>query len=155
MLKVSDKLPTFSIPNQNGEVVNSADLKGYWTVLYFYPKDNTPGCTQEACDFRDANQILKNLGCKVLGVSKDSTQSHTNFIRKYELPFDLLSDITGELCEKFGVWIEKSMYGKKYFGIQRATFLINPDGQITNVWGKVSVKNHTNDVLKVLQENLS
>lgn len=154
MLKIGDKLPTFSIPNQNGEVVNSADLKGSWTVLYFYPKDNTPGCTQEACDFRDANQALKNIGCKVLGVSKDSTQSHTNFMRKYELPFNLLSDTTGELCEKFGVWVEKSMYGKKYFGIQRATFLVNPDGQVTNVWEKVSVKNHTNDVLKTLQENL-
>ncbi|MCX7343943.1 MAG: thioredoxin-dependent thiol peroxidase [Proteobacteria bacterium] len=155
MLKIGDTLPTFSIPNQNGEVVSSANLKGHWAVLYFYPKDNTPGCTQEACDFRDANQTLKKLGCKVLGVSKDSSQSHANFMRKYELPFDLLSDTTGELCEKFGVWVEKSMYGKKYFGIQRATFLINADGQIANVWEKVSVKNHTNDVLKVLQENLS
>ena len=155
MLQVGDSLPLFAIPNQNGSVVNSLDLQGHWAVLYFYPKDNTPGCTQEACDFRDANESLKNLGCKIFGVSKDSSQSHINFINKYELTFDLLSDATGELCQNFGVWVEKSMYGKKYFGIQRATFLINPDGDITNVWEKVSVKNHTNDVLKALQENLS
>ena len=154
MLKIGDKLPTFSVPNQNGKVISNSNLKRFWTVLYFYPKDNTPGCTQEACDFRDANQTLKAIGCCVLGASKDSSKSHTGFISKYELPFDLLSDTTGELCEKFGVWVEKSMYGKKYFGIQRATFLINPNGEIIHVWEKVSVKNHANDVLKILQEKL-
>ena len=155
MLKLGDKLPVFSIPNQNGEAVSNSNLKGFWTVLYFYPKDNTPGCTQEACDFRDANHTLKEIGCRVLGISKDSSKSHTGFISKYALPFDLLSDGTGELCEKFGVWVEKSMYGKKYFGIQRATFLVNPVGEIAHIWEKVSVKNHANDVLKILQEKLS
>ena len=155
MLIVGDKLPDFSALNQNNQGVNSIDLIGNWVVLYFYPKDNTPGCTQEACDFRDANQTLKDLGCKVFGVSKDSPQSHNNFKNKYELPFDLLSDTTGKLCQSFGVWVENSMYGKKYFCIQRSTFLIDPLGEITNVWKKISVKNHVNDVLKALQENLS
>lgn len=155
MLKVGNKLPDFSIPNQTGEIVNSNDLKGFWTVLYFYSKDNTPGCTQEACDFRDANHDLKKLGCRILGVSKDSSKSHSGFISKYDLSFDLLSDTSGELCEKFGVWVEKSMYGKKYFGIQRATFLINPDGEIVHVWEKINVKNHANEVLKFLQEKRS
>lgn len=155
MLKIGDKIPSFTTIDQNEKVVRSTDFTGYWTVLYFYPKDNTPGCTQEACDFRDANQLLKELGCKVFGVSKDSPKSHMNFIEKHNLSFDLLSDTSGELCEKFGVWVEKSMYGKKYFGIQRTTFLINPIGEIAHVWEKVTVKNHTDDVVKILQTKLT
>jgi thioredoxin-dependent peroxiredoxin len=154
MLQVGDNLYTFAVPNQNSSMVNSSDLNGHWAVLYFYPKDNTPGCTQESCDFRDINEALKNLGCKIFGVSKDSSQSHINFIDRYKLPFDLLSDTTGELCQSFGVWVEKSMYGKKYFGIQRATFLIDPMGKVAHVWEKVSVKNHAHDVLKIFQEKL-
>jgi len=154
MINVGDTLPNFSGPNQDGKVILSEQLKGNWTVLYFYPKDNTPGCTQESCDFRDANNHLKKLGCTILGVSKDSSKSHTNFISKYTLPFDLLSDVEGKICELFGVWVEKSMYGKKYFGIERSTFLINPKGQIAHIWRKVSVKDHVNDVIKVLEANL-
>lgn len=155
MLQVGNNVPAFSALNQNGNAVNATDLRGRWAVLYFYPKDSTPGCTQEACDFRDANEILQSLGCKIFGISKDSAKSHTNFISKYELPFDLLSDTTVELCQSFGVWVEKSMYGKKYFGIQRATFLINPNGQIVHVWENVSVNGHANEVLEKLKEKLA
>jgi peroxiredoxin Q/BCP len=142
MLQVGDKIPEFSLHNQNGDVVDSKALVGNWIVIYFYPKDNTPGCTQEACDFRDFKD------CRVFGVSKDSVKSHIGFSLKYDLPFDLLSDTEGDVCQSFGVWVEKSMYGKKYFGIQRATFLIDPSGKIVHVWEKVSVKNHASDVLE-------
>ncbi len=154
MLQVGDHIPAFSVPNQNGRIVNATDLTGHWVVFYFYPKDNTAGCTQEACDFREVNETLKRLDCQIFGISKDSAKSHTNFISKYGLPFDLLSDASGELCQSFGVWVEKSMYGKKYFGIQRATFLINPNRQITHVWENVRVKNHARDVLATLQAKL-
>ncbi len=154
MLKVGDPLPSFAVPNQHDVIVSSDQLKGHWVVLYFYPKDNTPGCTQESCDFRDTYDQLKKLGCIVLGVSKDSPKSHTNFISKYILPFDLLSDGDGKICESFGVWVEKSMYGKKYFGIERSTFLIAPDGTIAHIWRKVSVKDHVADVVRTLTESL-
>jgi peroxiredoxin Q/BCP len=150
MLKVGDTLPSFIVPNQDGVLVSSDQLKGGWTVLYFYPKDNTSGCTQEACDFRDAYDRLKKLGCMVFGISKDSPKSHTNFISKYTLPFDLLCDSEGKICESFGAWVEKSMYGKKYFGIERSTFLITPNGTIAHAWRKVSVKDHVTDVIKTL-----
>ena len=154
MLKTGDTLPSFSLPNQHDVIVSSDKLKGHWVVLYFYPKDNTPGCTQESCDFRDTYNKLKELGCAVLGISKDSPKSHTNFISKYALPFDLLSDGDGQICESFGVWIEKSMYGRKYFGIERSTFLITPDGAIAHIWRKVSVKDHVTNVIRVLTETL-
>jgi peroxiredoxin Q/BCP len=154
MLNVGDKIPTFSLPNQLEQVVSSDHLNGSWVVLYFYPKDNTPGCTQESCDFRDSEELLKKQGCMVLGISKDSPKSHTNFIAKYNFPFDLLSDEKSDVCEQFGVWVEKSMYGKKYFGIERSTFLIAPDGKIVHIWKKVSVKDHVNSVLKVLETEL-
>lgn len=154
MVNTGDIIPNFSVPNQHSEIVTSESLKGHWVVLYFYPKDNTPGCTQESCDFRDANESLKKHGCKILGVSKDSIKSHLGFIAKHTLSFDLLSDSDGLLCEAFGVWVEKSMYGKKYFGIERATFLISPEGKVVHVWRKVSVKDHVNSVLKVLEAEL-
>ncbi len=154
MIKIGDKLPSFAIPNQHDVTVSSDQLKSHWAVLYFYPKDNTPGCTQESCDFRDSNSRLKKLGCTVFGISKDSSKSHTNFISKYNFPFDLLSDADGKLCDAFGVWVEKSMYGKKYFGIERSTFLINPTGEVAHIWRKVSVKGHVDDVLKVLETSL-
>lgn len=143
-------LPSFIVPNQDGVLVSSDQLKGHWAVLYFYPKDNTPGCTQEACDFRDAYDQFKKIGCMVFGISKDSPKSHTNFISKYALPFDLLCDSEGKICESFGVWVEKSMYGKKYFGIERSTFLIAPNSTIAHVWRKVSVKDHVEEVVRVL-----
>ena len=154
MLKIGDLLPAFAVPNQHDVIVSSDQLKGHWAVLYFYPKDNTPGCTQESCDCRDSNDRLKKLGCTVFGISKDSSKSHTNFISKYNFPFDLLSDADGKLFEAFGVWVEKSMYGKKYFGIERSTFLINPKGEIAHIWRKVSVKGHVDNVIKVLETNL-
>ena len=154
MLKIGDLIPAFAVSNQHDVIVSSDQLKGHWAVLYFYPKDNTPGCTQESCDFRDSNDRLKKLGCTVFGISKDSSKSHTNFISKYNFPFDLLSDADGKLCEAFVVWVEKSMYGKKYFGIERSTFLINPKGEIAHIWRKVSVKGHVDNVIKVLETNL-
>jgi len=154
MLRVGDTIPEFITTNQDGISVSSGELLGHWVVLYFYPKDNTPGCTIEACDFRDSYNTLKNLGCKLFGISKDSAKSHTNFMTRYKLPFDLLSDTSGDLCEQFGVLVEKSMFGKKYFGIQRATFLINPAGKIVYVWGKVKITHHTSDVLETLRKNL-
>lgn len=154
MLKIGDTLPNFTVPNQHGVVISSEQLKGSWTILYFYPKDNTPGCTQESCDFRDAMDQLKKIGCSVFGISKDSIKSHTNFISKYSLPFDLLSDSDGKICELFGVWVEKSMYGKKYFGIERSTFLIDPNGKIAYVWRKVSVKDHVAGVINALKASL-
>ena len=150
MLKIGDKIPSFTTIDQNEKVVRSTDFTGYWTVLYFYPKDNTPGCTQEACDFRDANQLLKELGCKVFGVSKDSPKSHMNFIEKHNLSFDLLSDTSGELCEKFGVWVEKSMYGKKYFGIERSTFIFH-NGKLVKEYRKVKAAGHAEQVLEDLK----
>lgn len=155
MLKIGDTFPSFAVPNQHGNVVSSDQLKGNWVVLYFYPKDNTSGCTQESCDFRDFNNHLKKLGCTVIGVSKDSSKSHVNFISKYTLPFDLLSDTDAKLCELFGVWVEKSMYGKKYLGIERSTFLIAPNGEIAHIWRKVSVKDHVSEVVKILESKLS
>lgn len=150
MLKTGDILPSFVIPNQDGVLISSDQLRGRWTVLFFYPKDNTSGCTQESCDFRDAYEQLKGLGCDVFGISKDSPKSHTNFITKYSLPFNLLCDGEGKVCADFGVWVEKSMYGKKYFGIERSTFLIGPECTIAHVWRKVSVKGHVEDILKVV-----
>jgi peroxiredoxin Q/BCP len=154
MLKIGDTLPFFAVPNQDEVIISSDNLKGRWAVLYFYPKDNTPGCTQESCDFRDSIDSLKKLGCTVLGVSKDSSKSHISFISKYALSFDLLSDVDGKVCESFGVWVEKSMYGKKYFGIERSTFLISPNGNVAHIWRKVSVKDHVASVIKVLQAEL-
>ena len=146
MINVGDTLPNFSAPNQDGKVILSEQLKGNWTVLYFYPKDNTPGCTQESCDFRDANNHLKKLGCTILGISKDSSKSHTNFISKYTLPFDLLSDVEGKICELFGVWVEKSMYGRKYMGVARTTFVIDETGTLTEIIEKVDTKNHASQI---------
>ncbi len=154
MLKIGDALPSFAALNQDQAIISSEQLKGNWVVLYFYPKDNTPGCTQQACDFRDSIDRLKALGCTVFGVSKDSPKSHVNFISKYAFPFDLLSDPEGKLCELFNVWVEKSMYGKKYFGIERSTFLIAPNGNIDHIWRKVSVKGHVAEVLKILESKL-
>ena len=150
MLKVGDKAPDFTLSDQNDSSVRLSDFKGQWIVLYFYPKDNTPGCTREACSFRDNWSILKKKGAVVLGVSGDSVASHGKFAGKYELPFTLLSDEKREVLKKYGVWKEKSLYGKKFMGIERTTFLIDKEGTITHVFPKVKVDGHVEEVLAAL-----
>src|SRR5690606_39951825 len=133
MLKEGDKAPEFSAKNQDGETVKLKDLKGSRVVLYFYPKDDTPGCTKEACSFRDADDVYEKKGIKVLGVSVDDEASHRKFIDKYKLPFDLVADTDKKIVEKYGVWGEKSMYGRKYMGTHRNTFLIDEKGKIVKI----------------------
>ncbi len=147
MLKEGDKAPDFTAKDQNGDTVKLSDYKGKKLVLYFYPKDDTPGCTKEACSFRDADEVYNKQGIKVFGVSTDSEKSHQKFISKYQLPFDLLADTDKEIVEKYGVWGEKSMYGKKYMGTIRKTFLIGEDGKIAKIFDKVNVSEHADEVL--------
>ena len=145
-LAVGDKSPAFKGMTAEGSL-SLKDLKGSNIVLYFYPKDATPGCTLEACAFRDMLPRFKRMDAKVFGVSKDDLKSHEKFANKYELPFTLISDGDGSICESFGVWGEKSMYGKKYMGIERATYLIDKAGVIRNIWRKVKVTGHAEEVL--------
>lgn len=147
LLTAGTKAPQFKGTTQNGKTVTLSDYKGKKLVLYFYPKDNTPGCTAEACDLRDHYQTLLKQGYHVLGVSPDSIKSHQKFIEKYDLPFDLIADEDHLLAELFGAWGEKSMYGKKYMGILRSTFIINEKGIIERVIEKVNTKAHANQVL--------
>jgi len=153
MLKENDKAPQFSVPDQNGNTVSLSDFKGKWIVLYFYPKDMTPGCTTESCNFRDEYSVFTQKGIAVLGVSKDSVARHKKFEQKHSLPFPLLSDENGVICEDYGVWQKKSMYGKMFYGIVRSTFIINPEGIIAKVYPKVKVKEHVAEILADL-ENL-
>lgn len=152
MLKEGNKAPDFTAKDQDGNKVKLSDYKGQKVVLYFYPKDDTPGCTKEACSFRDANSVYKKKGIKVLGVSTDDEKSHQKFIEKYKLPFDLLADTDKKIVEKYGVWGEKSMYGKKYMGTHRKTFLIGEDGKIVKIFDKVKVAEHADEVLKAFGE---
>lgn len=146
-LQLGDQIPAFASTNQRGEKVTHEDLLGKKVVLYFYPKDSTPGCTAQACDLRDHYQALQAQGYAVYGVSPDSEKSHQKFIAKFDLPFDLLADTDHSLAESFGVWVEKSMYGKTYMGIARTTFLIDPSGKITDIISKVDTKAHTAQIL--------
>lgn len=141
------KFPAFSLKGSDGQVWKSSALKGQPYVIYFYPKDMTPGCTTEACDFRDNMAKLKRAGIRVFGVSTDSLDRHQKFIDKYDLNFVLLSDENRALIEKAGLWVEKNMYGKKIMGVLRSTFLIGADGSIVQEWRKVSVKGHVDEVL--------
>ena len=152
MLKEGDKAPDFNAKDQDGNDVKLADLKGQRVVLYFYPKDDTPGCTKEACSFRDADDVYKNKGIRVLGVSTDNEKSHQKFISKFQLPFDLLADTDKKIVEAYGVWGEKSMYGRKYMGTFRKTFLIDGDGKIVKIFEKVDVAAHAEDVLAAFGE---
>ena len=152
MLKEGDKAPDFKAKNQNGETVKLSSLKGTRVVLYFYPKDDTPGCTKEACSFRDADDVYAEKGIKVLGVSIDDEKSHQKFATKYGLPFDLLVDSDKQIVEKYGVWGEKSMYGRKYMGTLRMTFLIDEKGKIVKIFDKVKVGEHADEVLKAFGE---
>ncbi len=149
-IKEGGKAPAFALPNQDGQVVKLSDFAGKDVVLYFYPRDNTPGCTTESCDFRDANAAIKKKGAVVLGVSKDSEASHQKFIAKYKLPFDLLVDADHAVMEAYGVWGDKSLYGRKFKGIIRTTVLIGPDGKVKRIWPKVKVTGHVEEVLEAL-----
>lgn len=151
MLKEGSKAPAFTLPNQDGKKISLKDFLGKKVVLYFYPKDMTSGCTKEACDFRDHIKLFHNKDVIVLGVSPDSVQSHKKFQEKYNLPFDLLSDETKKVLEKYGVWKEKSMYGKKYFGVERTTFIIDEKGKIKKIFPRVKVDGHIKEVLEALE----
>lgn len=150
-LKIGDKAPDFTLPTDGAGSVTLSALKGQPVVLYFYPKDDTSGCTQEACDFRDNLSAFKKLKAQVIGVSKDSVKKHDKFKEKYELNFPLASDEDGAVCDQYGVWVEKSMYGRKYMGIERSTFLIGADGKIAQIWRKVSVTDHVQEVMAALK----
>lgn len=152
MLKEGDKAPAFKAKDQNGDTVKLSDLKGKRVVLYFYPKDDTPGCTKEACSFRDADDVFKAKDIMVLGVSIDDERSHQKFISKFQLPFDLLADTDKAIVEAYGVWGEKSMYGRKYMGTLRKTFLIDEKGKIVKIFDKVKVAEHADEVLKAFGE---
>jgi peroxiredoxin Q/BCP len=147
-LKVGDTAPDFSVNDEKGNPVKLSDFKGKKVVLYFYPKDNTPGCTAEACNLRDNYKALMDAGYMVLGVSTDNEKSHQKFIDKFELPFPLLADTEKEIHEKYGTWVEKSMYGRKYMGTARVTFLIDESGNIEEIIEKVKTKDHTAQILK-------
>jgi peroxiredoxin Q/BCP len=144
--------PAFTLPADDGTKLRLSDLKGQPVVLYFYPRDDTPGCTREACAFRDQQEELTKLGAVVLGVSADSITSHGKFRDKYRLNFPLLADVDHRVAEKYGAWREKNMYGKKSMGIQRSTFLIGPDGKVAKVWKQVKVDGHDEQVLAALRE---
>ncbi len=149
-MKVGDKAPDFAAADETGRTVKLADFKGKSVVLYFYPKDMTPGCTTEACSFRDNYSAIKKKGAVVLGVSKDSGASHVKFKDKYDLPFPLLADEDLKVIKAYGSWGERSMYGRKFIGIIRSTVVIGPDGKVKAVFPKVKVAGHTEEVLTVL-----
>lgn len=152
---LGQKVPAIRLSASNGENVSLTDFKGKNIVLYFYPKDMTPGCTTEACDFRDYHPKFEALNTVVIGVSPDSLKSHDKFIAKHELPFLLLADEDKQLAEHFGVWKLKKMYGREYMGIERSTFVINKDGQIVQEWRKVKVKGHVLDILNYIEKELN
>ena len=147
MLKPGDKAPDFRVNNQFGEPVSLSDYKGKKVVLYFYPKDDTSGCTAEACNLRDNYESFKKQNYEIIGVSIDTEKSHENFMTKFNLPFQLAADVDKDIVQKYDVWKEKSMYGRKYMGILRTTFVINEKGVIENIIEKVDTKNHTEQIL--------
>jgi peroxiredoxin Q/BCP len=149
-LEEGAKMPTFSLANDEGVKLKSSQWSGAPLVIYFYPKDDTPGCTKEACAFRDSAKSLEKHGAKVIGISCDPPASHAKFRDKYELNFPLLADVDHEVAEKFGAWREKNMYGKKSMGVQRSTFLIDAKGKVAKVWKKVQVDGHAEDVLEAI-----
>lgn len=151
MLNPGDLAPDFTLAQSDGSPVALSDLRGKKVVIYFYPKDDTPGCTTEAIDFSQQKAAFDASNAIVLGVSKDSVKRHENFAKKHDLAVTLLSDEAGAVIEKYGVWIEKSLYGRKYMGIERATFLIDAKGVIRQIWHKVKVKGHAEEVLAAVQ----
>lgn len=152
-LDIGQKAPNFSLPGNGGKTISLADYSGKYLVLYFYPKDDTPGCTKEAIGFTEMKAEFTALGAEIVGVSKDTAAKHDKFIAKHELAIDLVSDEEAEMIEKYGVWVEKNMYGRKYMGIERATFLIGPGGTVLQIWRKVRVKDHVAKVLEALKSH--
>ncbi len=153
MIEEGKKAPAFTLPDQNGKKISLKDFNGKKVVLYFYPKDNTSGCTKEACDFRDAFPDFQKINAVVIGISPDSVESHRKFADKHQLPFILLSDEKKEILEKYGVWKEKSLYGKKYMGVERTTVIIDENGKIIRIFPKVKVNGHSEEVLKAIQDS--
>ncbi|MDE0435215.1 MAG: thioredoxin-dependent thiol peroxidase [Bryobacterales bacterium] len=147
MVKVGDRAPDFTGVTDTGEKIELKDLQGKTVVLYFYPRDNTPGCTIEACGFRDSHAAFEEKGAVILGVSPDSVKSHAKFKTRFKLPFPLIADDDHKIAEQYGAWQEKSMYGRKYMGIVRSTFVIDPQGKVAEVYEKVKVRGHVQDVL--------
>ena len=150
-VEVGNKAPAFTLPADGGGTISLKDFKGKTVVLYFYPKDDTSGCTAEACAFRDAMPDFSKVKAAIVGISRDPVKSHDKFKAKYDLPFPLASDEDGKVCEAYGTWVEKSMYGRKYMGIERSTFLIDGKGVIRNAWRKVKVPGHAEEVLQAVK----
>ena len=150
-LNIGDKAPALSLPDQSGEPNSLKDFMGKQVVLYFYPKDDTPGCTKESCDFRDASAPIKKAGAVILGVSLDGKESHQKFIKKFDLPFTLLSDEETTVSKAYGCYKEKNMYGRKYWGIERSTFVIDQVGKLKAIFRKVKVTSHVDDVVAALK----
>lgn len=150
-LEIGDKAPDFTLPTDGAGTVRLSDLKGQPVVLYFYPKDDTSGCTAEACQFRDLFPKFGRSDAAVIGISRDSVASHDKFKKKYKLPFTLAADEQGKVTERYGVWVQKSMYGRKYMGIERSTFLIDGKGVIRGIWRKVKVPGHAEEVLSAIK----
>ena len=148
MLQIGDRMPHFEVKDQDGNIVNSEELIGRKTIIYFYPKDNTSGCTAQACNLRDNYERLVAKGYNVIGISKDSVNSHKNFASKYDLPFTLLSDTSTEILQEFGAWGEKKMYGKTTMGTLRKTFIFDEDGILVKIIDKVDTKNHASQILE-------
>ncbi len=148
-LKVGAKAPAFKGKNQNGETISIADFKGKKLILFFYPKDNTPGCTAEACSLRDNYKLLQKNGFELVGVSVDDEKSHQKFITKYDLPFPLIADTDQKIVNAYGLWVEKSMYGRKYMGTARTTVIIDEAGKIAHIIEKVDTKDHANQILSI------
>lgn len=150
-LEIGDKAPDFTLPTDGGGTVRLSDLKGQHVVLYFYPKDDTSGCTAEACQFRELFPKFGRSDATVIGISRDSVASHDKFKKKYKLPFTLAADEQGKVTERYGVWVQKSMYGRKYMGIERSTFVIDGKGVIRGIWRKVKVPGHAEEVLAAVK----
>jgi peroxiredoxin Q/BCP len=150
--EAGDLAPDVALPDETGTIHHLADQRGRWTILYFYPADDTPGCTTEACQFRDLNESYADTGADVWGVSPDGASSHRKFREKFDLPFTLLSDPDHDVATRYGAWAEKTNYGKTYMGIVRSSFLIDPDGRIARAWPKVKADGHAADVLAALEE---
>ena len=151
-LKLKQKAPHFALPDQDGTEHTLRGYQGKWVALYFYPKDDTPGCTVEACNFRDEIKNVEKLDAVVLGISPDGVKEHNKFIEKFNLPFLLLADEEQKTCRDYGVWVEKSMYGRKYMGVARTTFIIGKDGRIKKIFEKVKPEGHAQEVIEILKE---
>ncbi|RYM00003.1 thioredoxin-dependent thiol peroxidase [Sporolactobacillus sp. THM7-7] len=155
MLEVGNNVPDFTLESTDGKKISTSDLKGKNVVLYFYPKDMTPGCTAEACDFRDQNSRFKEIDTAVIGISPDPVEKHRKFTEKHDLPFTLLADTDHAVAKAFGTWQKKKTFGREYMGIVRSTFVINKEGKVVKVWPKVKVKSHVDEVYQFVKENLA